>query len=146
MPRFRGRYDYAVDDKGRCNIPSKWRKELRPEAEETFVICRAPGGCLWAYPQDEWEKFEEKLEAMPRGRESDLIQRMIQNTLSDSVLDKQGRVTLTPLQMEMGGINKAITLIGRRSYVEIWDTARFEQYLGAAENFDDIYYAAVSKI
>lgn len=146
MTRFRGRYDYTVDDKGRMNIPAKWRKQLSPAADETFVVCRAPGGCLWAYPQDEWEKFEEKMDTMPPGRESDLVQRMIQSTLTDSILDKQGRVTLSGLQMQMAGIAKNITLIGRRNYVEVWSTDRFEQYLGGGADFDEVYYAAVSKM
>jgi MraZ protein len=146
MSRFRGRYDYTVDDKGRLNIPAKWRKLLTPEAQETFVICRAPGDCLWAYPLDEWEKYEEKLDAMPLGRERDLVHRLIHNTLSDSVLDKQGRITVTPLQMQMAGIGKDVTLVGRRSFIEVWDTRRFETYLGGNANFDDVYYAAVTKL
>ena len=146
MTRFRGRYDYTVDDKGRLNIPAKWRKQLSPEADETFVVCRAPGGCLWAFPQDEWDRFEEKMDSMPSGRESDRIHRMIHSTLTDSVLDKQGRVTLSPRQMELAGVQKNITLVGRRNYIELWDTGRFEDYLGAEEDFDDVYYAAVSKM
>ncbi|MBD3243840.1 MAG: division/cell wall cluster transcriptional repressor MraZ [Chitinivibrionales bacterium] len=146
MTRFRGRYDYTVDGKGRLNIPAKWRKQLSPDAEDTFVVCRAPGGCLWAYPQDEWEKFEEKMESMPAGRDSDRIQRMIHSTLTDSVLDKQGRITLSPHQMQMAGIGKNICLIGRRSYVEVWDAERFEQYVGDGGDFDEIYYSAVSQM
>ena len=146
MSRFRGRYDYTVDEKGRLNIPAKWRKQLSPEAQDTFVICLAPGQCLWAYPQDEWEKYEERLDAMPMGRERDQVHRIIQNTLSDSLLDKQGRISVTPLQMQSSGMSKDITLIGRRSYIEIWDKKRFESYLGASGNFDDIYYAAVSRL
>jgi MraZ protein len=143
MSRFRGRYDFSIDQKGRINIPSKFRKLLSPEAEETFVICRAPDGCLWAYPKDEWEKFEDSLTAMPMSREMNKFQREMQNTLSDSVLDKQGRVTLTPLQVRITGINKDVSIIGRGRYLEIWDTKRFEEYTGNGEDFDDVYYKAV---
>jgi MraZ protein len=140
MSRFRGRYDYSIDQKGRINIPSKFRKLLSPEAEETFVICRAPDGCLWAYPKDEWEKFEDSLIAMPMSRAANKFQREMQNTLSDSVLDKQGRVTLTPLQVRIAGINKDVSIIGRGRYLEIWDTKRFEDYMGNGEDFDEVYY------
>ncbi len=140
MARFRGRYDFSIDQKGRINIPSKFRKLLSPEAEETFVICRAPDGCLWAYPKDEWEKFEDSLINMPVSREINKFQREMQNTLNDSTLDRQGRVSLTPLQMRIAGINKEVSIIGRGSYLEIWDTKRFEEYTGNGEDFDEVYY------
>jgi len=140
MSRFRGRYDFSVDQKGRINIPSKFRKLLSPAAEETFVICRAPDGCLWAYPKDEWEKFEDSLMHMPISREVNKFQRMLQNTLTDCTLDKQGRISLTPLQMNISGINKDVTIIGRGNHLEIWATERFEEYAGSGEDFDEVYY------
>jgi MraZ protein len=143
MSKFRGRYDYSIDQKGRINIPAKFRKLLSPEAEETFVICRAPDGCLWAYPKDEWEKFEDSLVAMPMSREMNKFQREMQNTLSDSVLDRQGRVTLTPLQMRIAGIDKDVSIIGRGRCLEIWDTKRFEEYTGTGGDFDEVYYKTV---
>ena len=140
MSRFRGRYNYSIDQKGRINVPSKFRRLLAPEAQKTFVICRAPDGCLWAYPKDAWEKFEDSLMAMPVSRDVNKFQREIQNTLSDSVLDKQGRITLTPLQMRIAGIHKDVSIIGRGRYLEIWDTRRFEAYTGNGEDFDEVYY------
>jgi MraZ protein len=142
MARFRGRYDFSIDQKGRINIPSKFRKLLSPAAEETFIVCRAPDGCLWAYPKDEWERFEEKLEKMPMTREVNRFQRAIQNTVSDTTLDKQGRVALTPLQMKIAGINKDVSIIGRGSCLEIWDTGKFEAYTSNSEDFDEVYYGA----
>jgi MraZ protein len=143
MARFRGRYDFSIDQKGRINIPSKFRKLLTPEAEETFVISRAPDGCLWAYPKDEWEKFEEMLDKMPVSRDANKFQRAIQNTLNDSALDKQGRISLTSLQMKIAGIDKEVSIIGRGSYLEIWDTRRFEEYTGNGEDFDEVYYKTI---
>ena len=143
MAKFRGRYDFSIDEKGRINIPSKFRKLLSPAAEETFVICRAPDGCLWAYPKDEWEKFEDSLNSKPVSREFNKFQRMMQSNLSDSILDRQGRVSLTPLQMKIAGITKDVSIIGRGAYLEIWDTRRFEEYTGSGEDFDEVYYKTI---
>jgi MraZ protein len=143
MARFRGRFDFSIDQKGRINIPSKFRKLLTPEAEETFVICRAPDGCLWAYPKDEWEKFEDSLLAMPVSKEYNKFLRTMQNTLNDSTLDRQGRISLTPFQMRIAGINKDVSIIGRGSYLEIWDTHRFEEYTGDGEDYDEVYYKTI---
>jgi len=143
MSRFRGRYDFSIDQKGRINIPSKFRKLLSPAAEETFVICRAPDGCLWAYPKDEWEKFEDSLIRMPVSREVNKFQRTMQNTLNDSALDKQGRISLTPLQIRIAGIEKEVSIVGRGSHLEIWATKRFEDYTGNGEDFDEVYYRTI---
>jgi len=140
MAKFRGRFDFSIDQKGRINIPSKFRKLLSPAAEETFVVSRAPDGCLWAYPKDEWEKFEDTLERMPMSREVNRFQRTLQNTVSDSTIDKQGRIALTPLQMKIAGINKNVSIIGRGNYLEIWDTRQFEEYISGGEDFDTVYY------
>lgn len=146
MAKFRGRYDFSVDQKGRINIPSKFRKLLLPEAEETFVIFRAPDGCLWAYPQDEWEKFADRLDRLPKDRESNRFQRMIHQSLADSTLDGQGRITLTPFQMQIAGIEKDATIIGRGGYLEIWDPKRFETYAGNGDDFDDMYYKTLGSV
>ena len=146
MSRFRGKFEYSIDSKGRLNIPAKFRKSLRPEAFETFVISRAPDNCLRAYPQDAWEEYEDRLDELPLTKESDRIQRLIQESISDSHLDKQGRITLTPAQMKISGIEKSVTIIGRRKYIEIWDTAAFEKYTGTDADFDDNFYRAMGGV
>jgi MraZ protein len=143
MARFRGRYDFSIDQKGRINIPSKFRKLMSPEAEETFVICRGPGNCLWAFPEDEWEKFEDSLAKKAGSRDGDKFHRTMQNTLNDSALDKQGRVSLTPLQLKIAGINKEVSIVGRGHYLEIWDTKRFDDYIGNGDDYDDVYYESI---
>jgi MraZ protein len=143
MSRFRGRFNFSIDEKGRINIPSKFRKLLSPEADETFVVCRAPDGCLWAYPKDEWEKFEDELLAMPMSRAVNKFQRTIQNTLNDTKLDKQGRISLTQFQMEIAGISKEVSIIGRGNNLEIWDTKQFEEYMGSSDDFDEVYYGSI---
>jgi MraZ protein len=144
MARFRGRFDYSIDQKGRLNIPSKFRKMLPPDAEDTFVICRAPGNCLRAYPKDEWERFEDKLINMRDSKDSAKLVRIIQNTVSDCKLDGQGRIMITPLQMKIAGINKDVSIIGCGNFLEIWDTGSFERAAAAdGEEFDDVYYSII---
>ena len=143
MSRFRGRYDYSIDGKGRLNIPAKFRKLLNPDADETFVITRAPDGCLRAYPQDAWEEYEDSIYSLPSTKENEKMIRLIEATNSDSRLDKQGRITLSPRQMELSGITKNVTIIGRRKFIEIWDTDTFERYIGDDSDFDDLFYKAM---
>jgi MraZ protein len=137
MARFRGRFDYTIDAKGRINIPAKFRKALSPEADETFVICRAPDRSLRAYPQDQWNEFEDKVAALPPTPETDRLQRLLFSTVSDSRLDGQGRIALSPVHINLAGITKNVTIFGRPGYIEIWDTERFEQYTSPEGTFED---------
>jgi MraZ protein len=143
MSRFRGKFDYSIDAKGRFNVPAKFRKALAPEADESFVICRAPNGCLRAYPQDAWNRYEDELEAMPQTPEAVKFQRLLYSTVSESKLDAQGRIMITPQQARIAGIDKHVTLIGKPGHIEIWDTQRFEEYIGDGADFDEVFFHSV---
>lgn len=143
MGKFHGKFDYSIDSKGRVNIPAKFRKALNPEAEETFIITQAPGGCLRAYPRDTWESYESELSSRPETPETLRIKRLLYSTMSDSTLDAQGRITLTTSQMALAAITKDVTLVGQANYVEIWDTARYQAYLGSADDFDEVFFQSV---
>jgi len=36
-----------------------------------------------------------------------------------------------------------VSIIGRGSYLEIWDTRRFEEYTGNGDDFDEVYYKTI---
>jgi MraZ protein len=145
MARFRGRFDYCLDEKGRINIPAKFRKALNPSADETFVICRSPGGCLRAYAQDAWNIYEDELANRPQTPETLEHRRLLYNSISDSTLDAQGRIMLTPQQIKLIGLSKNVTLVGQNEYLEIWDTAAFDQRYskGADDDFDRVFFQSV---
>ncbi len=142
MSRFRGSYNYSLDEKGRTNIPAKFRKALEPDANETFVICRAPNRCLRAYPQDAWDRYEDELALRPQTPETLRHLRLLRDTLTDSKLDGQGRITLSQKQVDIVGITKNVTLVGNPGYIEIWDTDYYQDYLGG-DDFDDVFFQSV---
>ena len=143
MGRFHGRFDYSLDTKGRVNIPDKFRKALSPEAGETFIICRAPDGCLRAYPNDLWETYEAELALRPETPETLRHKRLLYNTISDSTLDAQGRISLTSAQMAQANITKDVTLVGQANYIEVWDTQKYDTYLATADDFDSVFFQSV---
>ena len=58
---FMGEYNHTVDAKGRLIIPSRFREELKNE----FIVTKGLDGCLFVFPRNEWQIFEEKLRALP---------------------------------------------------------------------------------
>jgi MraZ protein len=145
MTRFRGRFDYCLDEKGRINIPAKFRKALNPTADETFVICRSPGGCLRAYAQDAYSAYEDSLAKQPQTPQALEHRRLLSNTLTDSTLDAQGRISLTPQQITIAGLTKNVTLVGQTEYIEIWNTETFEARYGNCtdDHFDSVFFESV---
>jgi MraZ protein len=143
MSRFRGKFEASLDSQGRLSIPAKFRKALDPEAVETFVICLAPGGCLRAFSQNMWNKYEDEIAAWPQTPDTVLLKTKLYSTLQESTLDTQGRISLTPSQMELVGLVKNVTLIGQKGFIEIWDTARLNAYIGDPKNFDEVFFKSV---
>ncbi len=124
-------------------MPAKIRKALSPEAEETFVVVLGPNKCLRAYPQDEWNRYEDELSSRPETPDTVQLKRIIASTLNDSSLDAQGRISLTTKQMGIAGITKNVTISGNKGYVEIWDSEKYAAYIGTYENFDEVFFNSV---
>lgn len=143
MAGFHGKYDYSIDVKGRVNIPAKFRKSLAPDAADTFIICRAPDKCLRAYPQNVWSAYVAELNSRPETIETLTYKRKLYATVSESTLDAQGRIMLMPNQMSVAGITKEVSLVGHENYIEIWDTARYTEYLSGDDDFDAVFFQSV---
>ena len=68
---FMGEFNHTVDTKGRIIVPSKLREELG----ETFVVTVGLDGCLFVYPNSEWELFVEQLKTLPGQAQGRRLQR-----------------------------------------------------------------------
>jgi MraZ protein len=122
---FRGSFEHTIDEKGRVNIPAKFREFLLSKQEDRLVVtkfilnaCR----CLDAYPQSEWDRFEEELAAKPRFDEDFLkLEHFYLSSAEDCPIDKQGRILLPPLLREYAGLTKDVMFTGARRKFRIWD-------------------------
>ena len=54
---FRGRYEHAIDGKGRTSLPSRFREVLAGLGDMRVVITTGLDPCLVAYPLKEWQAF-----------------------------------------------------------------------------------------
>ncbi|MBD3346993.1 MAG: division/cell wall cluster transcriptional repressor MraZ [Chitinivibrionales bacterium] len=143
MSRFRGKFEYSIDAKGRVSMPAKFRRVLNPEAQETFVICLTPNKCLRAYPLDAWEKYEDELASRPETHDTLRFKRFLYDTAADSTLDKQGRILIAPNQIKLAGIAKEIILVGHMGYIEMWAKEAYESYFLNMQDYDETYFKSV---
>ncbi len=120
--RFRSRSEHTLDDKGRLNIPARFREILKEKYESEFLIVTNWHNCLRVYPEDEWEEFEEDLlsREQPTEEEEQFI-RYVVSGVAECALDKQGRILLTQLLRDKAKLDKEVVLTGMGKWFEIWD-------------------------
>ena len=126
---FMSQYNHTVDTKGRLIIPTKFREILGDE----FVVTKGMDGCLFAYANDDWKVFEEKLTSLPiTNKDARKFARFFLAGAAQVEVDKQGRILLPSHLREFGELEKDVVLVGVGSRIEIWNRDKWE-----AENADD---------
>ncbi|QKS71531.1 division/cell wall cluster transcriptional repressor MraZ [Paenalkalicoccus suaedae] len=133
---FIGEFNHQMDTKGRVILPSKFRERLG----ESFVVTRGMDTCLFVYPQEEWNKLEEKLRALPfTKKDARAFTRFFFSGATESEFDKQGRVTIPQPLRSYAGLDKDCTIIGVSGRVEIWSKSTWDEYFNTSqESFSDI--------
>ena len=64
---FKGANGLNLDSKGRFAMPTVHRDSLASQCNGKLVITvnNTRERCLWLYPQDEWDRVEKKVVALP---------------------------------------------------------------------------------
>lgn len=122
---FIGEYEHTVDVKGRLTMPSK----LRDDIGEKFVITKGLDGCLFAYSQNEWRNFEEKLKTLPLTNKNarDFVRFFLSGAV-ECEIDKQGRFLIPANLREYASLDKEINIIGVGTRIEIWNRNDWKYY------------------
>lgn len=119
---FRGINNLALDTKGRMAMPARYRDRLAEISQGQLVVTVDQDRCLLVYPQPEWEKIEEKLNALPSfDRTARELQRLLVGHATETEIDSQGRILLPTMLREYARLDKKIVLIGQGKKFEIWD-------------------------
>ncbi len=136
MPLFIGEFFYTLDDKGRVNIPAKFRKATSENADNTYIIQHGRDKCLYIYPMDVYEN--KIIEIIDKLSEADPLHRAYMSMLGsksiDATLDKQGRIMIPPKFLEYAGIQKDVHIVGAYNRIEVWDPKTRAQYIQEIES------------
>ena len=125
---FTGEFSYTVDAKGRVNIPSKFRKVLSVDNEDTFVITRGMDPCVWVYPIVIWQNIENDLKKL--SSLSAINRTFVRNTVryaTPLTYDGQGRIQLTTNLINYADLDKKTLIIGMVNKIEIWNPDRLKE-------------------
>ncbi|RJQ64744.1 MAG: division/cell wall cluster transcriptional repressor MraZ [Stygiobacter sp.] len=125
---FIGSFKYSVDAKGRISIPAKFKKVLKPEAKDTFVMTRSTVQCIDVYPYNYWEeKIKPRIDALDDFNiDEAAFKRFLFELASDQELDKQSRLFLPKSLLEFAGIDKEVLILGQNNKIEFWNPEIFE--------------------
>lgn len=131
---FMGEYNHTIDQKGRLIIPSKFRELLG----EQFVVTRGLDGCLFLFPVNEWNDYEEKLKKLPMAdRNARSFSRFFTAGATLCEIDKQGRVLIPATLRKFAKIDKEVILAGLLNRIELWSKERYEE-INTFDNMDEI--------
>nr|WP_222622484.1 division/cell wall cluster transcriptional repressor MraZ [Ramlibacter albus] len=121
---FQGASSLSLDAKGRLSMPTRHRDVLAATAANQLTITKHPHGCLMIFPRPEWEKFRERIAALPMAAQ--WWKRIFLGNAMDVELDSTGRVLISPELRAAAGIEKDTMLLGMGGFFELWDKATYE--------------------
>jgi MraZ protein len=96
---------------------------LSATAASQLTITKHPHGCLMVFPRPEWEKFRERIAALPM--QAQWWKRIFLGNAMDVEMDGTGRVLISPELRTAAGIQKDAVLLGMGGYFELWDATTY---------------------
>lgn len=114
--------NHTVDAKGRLIVPSKFRELLGDE----FVVTKGLDGCLFVYPNEEWQNIEDKFRNIPlTTKDARKFSRFFFAGAATCEVDKQGRILIPPVLREFADLQKDVVSVGVLNRIEIWSKDRW---------------------
>ena len=141
---FQGASSLSLDAKGRLSVPTRHRDVLAALAEGQLTITKHPHGCLMVFPRPEWEKFRERIAALPMSAQ--WWKRIFLGNAQDVEMDGTGRVLVAPELRQAAGMTREVMLLGMGQHFELWDKATYEakeaeaMQAGMPEAFEDFAF------
>lgn len=125
---FTGKFLYSIDSKKRLSIPAELRKQLKPEANETFVLLPGIESYINVYPIDEWLKFSKVFERLSEfdPRQSYFKRKMLEN-VSEKKLDGQFRINIPQIFIDKAKIENEVLIVGQWERIELWNPKLYEE-------------------
>jgi len=135
-----GSAESTLDDKGRVNIPTRFRDYFQGE----MIITWGMEHCAWIMTPAVWERFEKALrnsEHTPEER--DVLADKHLNQANVVELDRSGRIAVPLTVRSYANLTKECMVIKDENRLSIWDKSTFYEYLSQK---DELARAAMNKL
>ncbi len=122
--QFLGEIRHTVDDKGRINIPARFRDLLM--AEGAFIM-RGLDKNLWLMPSAVFDRLAAQLDAMNMADpEERMVRRKIYSQVYPVEIDRLGRMMVPQPLRCFAEEGREVVLAGQREYLEIWPAEEWD--------------------
>jgi len=127
---FIGSFNYSVDAKGRVSIPSRFKKYVNQESNDSFIITRGIIQCIDIYPFDYW-----KNDVLIRINQIDdfdtdeaVFKREFLELAAEDKLDSQSRLLIPKNLLEFASIEREVLILGQNKKIEVWNPEIYSDY------------------
>ena len=131
--RFLGEINCSVDDKGRVKMPVSFSRQFPDTDKGRFMIAKDLDDCLVIYTLESWKAQEERLRQLnnfnPTHR---AFINAITVGLTEVEMDNADRFLISKQLMKYIGNSKDVTLKGQFDRIQVWDTAKYDQYISGS--------------
>ena len=148
MVGFLGQSEHSIDDKGRVALPARMRRELSPDANETFIAWQGIEQCVTLIPKNVWkEKADLLTKLSPFLKDNRIVKRTESRRAERVILDAQGRISLPRTHIDHAGLDgQKVVIIGTIDTIEIWDPAILKAEDDAqADSYESLVERVMSK-
>ena len=122
MQVFAGRFEYAMDGRGRVPVPPRYRNAFTEEA----WLNEGPDSCLRLFTGESFQREAQLYTSKPSTEEEGREDRrdFFANCMSVE-LDGQGRILIPGPMRSYAGLEGAVIVAGTGEWLEIWNPRRF---------------------
>lgn len=142
---FQGESAVTLDEKGRMAIPAAHRDIVARESANRLVVTYNPfeSGCLWLFPQAEWERVRDQVNALSSVKATHRnLQMKLVGAAAAVEPDGNGRILLPASQRGAAGIEKKAVLLGMGNKFELWSElahlAKIRETIGEDQVTEDM--------
>ncbi len=111
-------------------VPTRYRDDLEAACGNRLVLTYSAfdAGCLWLYPEPEWERVREQVMALSTFNPSHRsLQRRLVGSATQLEPDANGRLLLPQTLRQVTGLEKRVVMMGMGSRFEIWNESVLNQ-------------------
>ena len=123
---FQGASSLSLDAKGRLSVPTRHRDVLTATASGQLTLTKHPHVCLMVFPRPEWEKFRERIAALPMAAQ--WWKRIFLGNAMDVDMDSTGRILISPELRAGASMTRDTVLLGMGNHFELWDKPTYDAH------------------
>ncbi len=136
---FLGNEQMTVDQKGRVGIPARFMAVLRalePQAHDQLGLMMTPDRSIKLMPAGVFREEIARVSQLDDRVDQERMMLNMATSLAElAVLDKQNRVKLNPMMMELCGLDRQVIIVGNLKFMQLFDAKGWrelcERSLGA---------------